>query len=95
LRVDDYRFYEQLCVVFGIVLLIIGIALPIFTTTVYRGWLTGNLHFDSPYLGHGIALVVIGVILIVISQILRREYKFRITGKEAKPTPPTLPPPPS
>jgi len=89
LRVDDYPFYGRLCRIFGIVLLVIGIAVPIFTTTVYRGWLTGRIYFDSPYLGSGIALVVVGVILIVCGQILFREYSFKKTETRTIPVSPS------
>jgi hypothetical protein len=76
-------------------LLIIGVALPILTIKRYVYLFTGNTaYYEAPYLGTGIALVVIGIILIVVSQILYREYRIRIEENKAKMTA-VLPPQPS
>jgi hypothetical protein len=91
LRIDDYRFYGHLCLSFGVILLLIGIALPIFTMKTW--WSYFGTQYSLPYLGHGIALAVVGIILIVVSQILYREYNFKVA--EAKKTTPQIPPPPT
>jgi hypothetical protein len=95
LRVDDYRFYGELCLAFGILLIVIGIILPLATIRYYT--LFGSLiSVESPYLGYGIVMVIIGIILIVLSQILHREYKVRANESSVKPLPiPPPPPPPS
>jgi hypothetical protein len=94
-RYDNYRFYGEVCLAFGILLLVIGIALLSLTTTWYTTFL--GTHVNSPYLAQGITLVVVGIILIVFSQLLQREYRFRISrdlyDKALSPSPP--PPPPS
>ena len=78
LRVDDYRFYGTLCLIFGIVLLAIGVLLPIVTAEqeyyIFQGTY-GNYVF--PYLMQGIAIGVFGIVMIVISLILFREHSFR------------------
>lgn len=85
MRVDDYRFYGQLCLIFGIVLLVLGIIIPVLTmTSYYYPWL-GITTYEAPYLKHGIVLVAIGVILIVVSQMLYREYRaYKIAESKAK-----------
>jgi uncharacterized membrane protein len=88
LRVDDYRFYGQLCKIFGVALLVVGILLPIFTTTWYT--FLGRTYYDSPYLGHGIALAAIGIVLIVLNLILVREYRFRTTKTQGEPVAPSV-----
>jgi uncharacterized membrane protein YdbT with pleckstrin-like domain len=88
LRVDDYQFYGRLCLGFGILLLLIGIALPIFTTTYYSVF--GITYYvNSPYLGGGIAMVIIGIILIVLSLVLFREYGFRLKEQQTQVPPPS------
>lgn len=88
MRVDDYRFYGKLCQGFGIFLFAIGIVLPIMTGyRYYDAHLMRYGDYMMPYLKHGIALIVIGVILIVISQIMYREYRFRIEEIETKQPP--------
>jgi hypothetical protein len=81
LRVDDYKFYRQLFLGFGILLLIIGIALPIFTLTFYSPF--GSTYYvNLPYWGDGIAMVIIGIILIVLSQVLHRRHTFRLQEQQ-------------
>lgn len=71
---------------FGIAMIVVGILVPLFTTTWYREWLTDVLtwdmiairevrYFDSPYLGSGVILVGIGIALTVFSEILFREWE--------------------
>ncbi|MGA2309828.1 MAG: hypothetical protein ABSG57_09820 [Candidatus Bathyarchaeia archaeon] len=68
MRVDDYRYYGQICLGFGIILLVVGVVLPIFIIT----WFTD----------YGIVMAVVGAILIVVSQILYREYRLRSTQQQ-------------
>lgn len=93
MRIEDYRFYGRLCQVFGIIFIAIGVLLPILTVQHIR------YVFDIfppewrfPYLIHGIVLVCIGIVFIVASGILFREYRLRKT-EENVPTE-TLPKPP-
>jgi uncharacterized membrane protein len=95
LRIEDYRFYGQLCLGFGTLLLIIGCLVAFFTTIFTTGvspisTLLGPYFYGSPYVGEAIALVVMGIILIVGSQILFREW--RIKSAETKQTLPHPPP---
>ncbi|MGD0028750.1 MAG: hypothetical protein ABSC91_07405 [Candidatus Bathyarchaeia archaeon] len=68
MRVDDYRYYGQICLGFGIILLVVGVVLPIFIIS----WFTD----------YGIAMAVVGAILIIVSQILYREYRLRSTQQQ-------------
>jgi hypothetical protein len=53
-------------------------------TSYYYPWL-GITTYEAPYLKHGIVLVAIGVILIVVSQMLYREYRaYKIAESKAK-----------
>ena len=88
MRVDDYRFYAQLCRIFGIILLTVGILLPIFTTSWYT--FLGRTYYDAPYLGLGIALVISGIILITTDSILSREYNIRKVQRQAMPVAPLV-----
>jgi len=79
-RTEDYHYYSQVCLTFGIILIIIGFILPI--STINRLFLSlGFWQEGIPYLGHGIALVIVGILLIVFSNILSREYNMRIEEK--------------
>lgn len=91
LRVDDFRFYGRVCLIFGIILLAIGIVLPI--ATIDRYYLNLNntyvhvpINAIIPYLNEGIALGLVGVVMIIVSQILYREWRLRIAETEAKVT---------
>jgi uncharacterized membrane protein len=75
MRVDDYRYYGLILLVFGSILIVVGIFLPVSTTTVYR--LLWWERVDSPFLPYGIALVILGIVLVVLSHIFLREYRFR------------------
>ncbi len=88
MRIDDFRFYGLL-LISGITLLVIGIALPIATAYQHYYPLLGIPEYSDwifPCLNQGIVLGVLGAILIVVSQILYREYHIRPTEKEVTPT---------
>jgi len=75
-RVEDYHFYGRICLLLGVPFTTIGLILLIATIAtgpVWRyayGWV-------YPFLGHGIALLVIGVALMIVSKVLFREYNLR------------------
>lgn len=89
MRIDDYRYYGYLCRIFGISLVVIGILLPLLTATYYTMWL-GYTYYDHPHVRQGITLAAFGIVLIVLSSILFREYNFRKAETQARPlAPPT------
>lgn len=96
LTVDDYRYYGHVCLIFGIILLLIGIAVPLCTMTWESSsfWPGGapdmSLPVAMPYLNEGIILVGIGFILIWLSQILHGEYSSRLKEQQAH-VPPSSP----
>jgi len=58
-------------------LVLIGAALPVLATIIYKGWPAGSLaalYFGSPILGSGVIVAVIGIWFIVIGQVLYRKY---------------------
>lgn len=89
MRVEDYRFYGQLCLILGLILVLIGVALPVLATIVYRGWSAGSLaalYFGSPLLGSGVIVAIIGIWFILIGQVLYREYRLRRKVRNASMT---------
>lgn len=86
MRIDDFRFYGQLCRVIGLVLIIGGVALPMLTAQ-YITYVYNILppEWRFPYLVHGVALVTIGIVCIILSVILFREYDIRKAETQAKP----------
>lgn len=77
LRIDDYRFYGRLSLLFGVIFIIAGVLLPVLTIQITRyvfDIFPPKISF--PYLIHGIALVCIGIVFIVARVILLREYKI-------------------
>jgi uncharacterized membrane protein len=89
MRTDDFRFYGQLCRIIGIVLIVIGVILPILTAQ-YITYLYNILppEWRFPYLIHGIALVTIGIVFIILSVVLYREYGWRLKETRIPPPPP-------
>ena len=89
LRVEDYRFYGRFCLILGLILVLIGAALPVLATIIYKGWPAGSLaalYFGSPLLGSGVIVAVIGIWFILIGQVLYREYRLRRKVRDASMT---------
>ena len=89
MRVEDYRFYGRFCLILGLILVLIGAALPVLATIIYKGWPAGSLaalYFGSPLLGSGVIVAVIGIWFILIGQVLYREYRLRRKVRDASMT---------
>jgi hypothetical protein len=94
LTTDDYRYYGHACLIFGIILSLIGIAVPLCTMTwEYTEWINPGseiyMPVAMPYLEEGIILVGIGIMVIWFSQILHREYRFRLKEQQTQAPPPS------
>ena len=89
MRLDDYRFYSNICLIFGIILIFIGVVVPIATIKEVR-YLYDLFppEYRVPYLAHGIIVTVVGIVLSTASLILKREHNIRSNDVFKYPPPP-------
>jgi len=78
MSVEEYRYYAKLCRKCGITTIIIGIVLPILTAHEirYRYDILPS-EWTFPYVGYGIAIVIVGMGLLIFSKALLRGRKIR------------------